>query len=767
MNKKNKRHSLVKTMSFSLCLLIAAGMITSCKKSAPQKSELLNLTQYVNPYIGTGDHGHVFLGANVPFGAVQVGPNNITQGWDWCSGYHISDSTIMGFSHLHLSGTGATDLGDIVFLPITKDVVFARGTHEDPESGTYSLFNRNTEKVAPGYYAVHLDRYNVDVELTATQRVGFHKYTYLDAKDPRILIDLEAFIGWETYREGFITQESETVISGYRYSGSWAENQRIYFTAVFSEPITNFKVADGINPKEGTSLTANSVYGEAYFAPEEGQKVIYAKVAVSPVSIENAKANLEAELQGWDFEQTRADADKAWNEELNKIQIQSDDPAVLHTFYTAFYHTMISPAAFYDVNGEYRGADGKIYQAGDKKIYTVFSLWDTYRAAHPLMTIVHPEKVADMINTMLLIYQQQGKLPVWHLVGNETNCMVGNPAIPVIADAILKGYEGFDKELAYEAMKNSALLDERGLNYYKEYGYIPYDLEGEAIGKGMEYALADWALAQVAKQMGKTEDYNYFLKRSNSFTYYFDKDINFMRGRDSKGNFRATPLDPFNSVHRENDYTEGNAWQYTWLVPQNVQGLVDLFGSEEKFIAKLDSLFIIEGDLGREASPDISGLIGQYAHGNEPSHHVVYLYPYVGQQWKTAEKVREVLTTLYFDAPAGLSGNEDAGQMSAWYVLSALGFYQVAPAGGEYVFGSPLVNEAIIKIGKDKTFKIVATNNSKDNIYIQSITLNGKPYLKSYIDFKDITAGGEIVFEMGNQPSTFGVAPENRPHTIQ
>ena len=749
--------------------LIVFCSLIACMLACTPKEVLtdVNLTQYVDPYIGTGDHGHVFLGANVPFGAVQLGPTNITQGWDWCSGYHISDSTIMGFAHTHLSGTGIGDLGDILFLPTNQDVVFARGKHGEPESGTYSLFDRKTEKVAPGYYAVHLDRYNVDVELTATNRVGFHKYTYKDSSDPRIIIDLVNGIGWDAPREGAIYIQGDSMVYGYRNSAGWAKDQRIYFSAIFSEPIDEFRTSAGGELKHTIGHTGRTIYGEVRFAPTEEQKEIKVKVGISSVSVKGATESLQ-EIPDWDFERVVASADTAWNKELNKVQVKSKDPAVMRTFYTALYHTMVAPSTFYDLDGRYRGADGQTHDSEGNAIYTTYSLWDTYRAAHPLMTIIHPEMMPDIIHTMLLIYQQQGKLPVWHLVGNETDCMVGNSGIPVVADAVLKGIKGFDQELAFEAMKTSAMLDERGMKEYKELGYVPFDKIEESVAIGMEYALDDWSIAQVAKLMKKTEDYDYFLKRSNSFTHYFDPTINFVRGKDSNGNFREEPLDPFKSVHRANDYTEGNAWQYTWLVPQNVKGLVDLFGSEEAFISKLDSLFVVEGDLGDEASPDISGLIGQYAHGNEPSHHILYLYPYVGQPWKTAEKVREVLTTLYFDKPAGLSGNEDVGQMSAWYILSALGFYQVAPAGGQFVFGSPLMDEAVIRVGNGKTLKVIANNNSPANIYIQSIKLNGRDYTKSYIDYKDIVKGGELVFEMGNQPSaTFGVDPKDRPQTIQ
>ena len=730
--------------------LILCGFLSSCE-GTKQLDATPNLTQFVDPYIGTGDHGHVFVGANVPFGLVQLGPTNYSQGWDWCSGYHISDSTIIGFGHMHLSGTGIGDLGDISFMPATGNVVLKRGDLKDPKSGIYSLFRRETEKVKAGYYAVHLDRFNVDVELTATKRVGFHKYTFPQSDSAKVIIDLQHGIGWDTPMEGYLVQENDSVISGYRYSKGWAVDQRIFFTAVFSKPMKQYVVSDSTEVKAGNSINARKAYGQVLFDTKDKENV-YVKVAISPVSIENAKLNMQAELPGWNFEQTIADADKAWNEELSKIQIETNDAAAKRVFYTALYHTMIAPSEFCDVNNDYRGSDGQMHQKGAFKNYTTFSLWDTYRAAHPLMTIIHPEKMSDIINTMLTIYQQQGKLPVWHLMGCETDCMVGNPGISVVADAILKGYDGFDKDLAYEAMKKSAMLDERGLNYLKQYGYIPYDKGNESVAKTMEYAIADWTIAQVAQKMGKTEDYEYFLKRSKAYTHFFDKSTGFMRGLSSDGKFR-TPFNPFESIHRENDYTEGNAWQYTWLVPHDVQGLVDLFGSKEKFVQKLDSLFIVEGSLGKDASPDISGLIGQYAHGNEPSHHVIYMYPYVGQPWKTAERARDVMSVMYHDQPAGLSGNEDVGQMSAWYVLSALGFYQVEPAGGKYIFGSPIVDKATVKVKDGKVLNIVAKNNSAANKYIQSVTLNGQPYDKYYINFNDIINGGTLEFTMGDKPS--------------
>ncbi|MDU1904385.1 MAG: GH92 family glycosyl hydrolase [Dysgonomonas sp.] len=757
-----------RVLKLSICagLVLGAVACSNTGKSGQQNAGLENLTQYVDPYIGTGDHGHVFMGANVPYGLVQLGPTQYSQGWDWCSGYHISDSTIIGFGHMHLSGTGIGDLGDISFMPAVGEVKLTRGTLPDESTGIYSYFSHDKETAKAGYYAVHLDRFGIDVELTATKRVGFHKYTFPEAKDSKIIIDMEHGIGWDTPVDAMLVQENDSVISGYRYSNGWARDQRIYFTAVFSKPISKFEITDGTEPVKNSKLIRRKMYGQVHFDGTTAGEQVFAKVALSPVSVENAKENMKVELPGWDFEQTIADADKSWNEALSKIMFKTDNTTDLRNFYTAMYHSMIAPSEFSDVNGDYFGSDKQIHKNGNFKNYTTFSLWDTYRAAQPLMTIIHPEMCEDIGKTFLHIFNEQGKLPVWHLMANETDCMVGNPGVIVMADLVLKGHVA-DKEAAFNAMKASALLDERGLDLLKEYNYIPSDKHNESVAMAMEYAIADWCIAQVAKELNKTEDYEYFLKRGQTYARYFDKETGFVRGVTSKGDFRV-PFNPFHSTHREDDYTEGNAWQYTWLVPHDVNGLIDLFGSEEAFVSKLDSLFIVEGDLGAEASPDISGLIGQYAHGNEPSHHVLYLYPFVGQQWKTAEKVRQVCTTLYFDKPAGLSGNEDVGQMSAWYIMSALGFYPMAPAGGDYIFGSPLMNEAVVNVGNGKTLTITAHNNSKDNKYIQSVKLNGQPYTKSYINHKDVVAGGTLEFEMGAEPSKiFGVDKADRPVSVK
>ncbi len=695
-----------------------------------------NLTQYVDPYIGTGGHGHVFLGANVPYGLVQVGPTQYKRGWDWCSGYHYSDSVIIGFGQMHLSGTGIGDLGDIALLPTTD------ATQRD------AMFSHKGEHARPGYYSVML-KSGVKVDLTATARVALHRYSYpADAQTAFVRLDLSQGIGWDKMTKSAFKQNSPTEVSGYRYSTGWAKDQRVYFVAQFSRPVT-------LTTSQGDSL--------AVLSTPNNDEPLLVKVGISPVSDDNARANIAAELPAWDFRGTVAKANEAWNKELNKIVITTDDDAARRTFYTAMYHSMFAPSVFNDVNGDYRGADGKVYR-GDFKNYTTFSLWDTYRAAHPLMTIIHPEKQRDIAQTMLHIYEQQGKLPVWHLVGNETDCMVGNPGIPVLIDIALKGFD-VDKNKVLEAAKASAMRDERGMSLLKKYGYLPCDLdpEYETVAKGLEYALADAGIAKLAKQLGRTEDYKYFLKRSQSYKdHYFDKNTGFMRGKTSDGKFRE-PFDPFNSVHRQDDYTEGNAWQYAWLVPHDVHGLVQCFGGEKPFVAKLDSLFILEGKMGADASPDISGLIGQYAHGNEPSHHIIYMYNYVGMPWKAAPKLRQVMNTLYTDGIDGLSGNEDVGQMSAWYILSSMGLYQVEPAGGKYIFGSPLFKKAVVNVGGGKTFTIEAKNNSAKNIYIQSAKLNGKTYTRSYIDYKDIMKGGTLEFVMGEKPSSFGTKAGDRP----
>lgn len=725
-----------------ILLLLAAAISYQCS------NEKMDLTQYVDPLIGSGAHGHVFVGANTPYGMVQLGPSSIVSGWDWCSGYHASDNTILGFSHLHLSGTGIGDLQDILFLPVTQDVELAKGTMQDPESGIYSKFDFASQYVEPGYYRVHLDRYDVGVELTATPRVGFHRYNYPQDAPADMVINLTSAMNWDEPVEVYLVQDGTHSVSGYRYSKGWADDQKVYFTALFSQPITHFELHDVSELIEREEKVVTIENGLARFGFDIDGGELLVKVALSPTSIEKAKLNLDTELSHWDFDLVHAEAKNMWNQELSKIKIETEDYRTKRIFYTSLYHTMMAPALHCDVDGSYRGADKLIYENADFVNYTTLSLWDTYRAAQPLMSIIHPEKLDDLINTMLHIYEQQGKLPVWHLMSCETDCMVGNAGVIVVADAMLKGYDGFDHDKAYRAIVESQMRDERGLKELKEYGYIPYDLAHEGLSHAMEFAIADWSVAQVAKQRGQIEDYKYFAQRSKSYEYYFDQESGFVRGLSSTGEFRE-PFNPFISEHRVNDYCEGNAWQYTWLVPHDIEGLVNTFGSKESFVEKLDSLFVVEGDMGKDASMDITGLIGQYAHGNEPSHHIAYIYQYIGQPWKSADLVREILATLYDDTPEGICGNEDAGQMSAWYLLSSMGFYQVEPAGGRFVFGSPIIDKATLKV-EGGEFTIIAHNNSDENRYIESIKLNGKSYDKFYIDFADIVKGGLLEFQMSS-----------------
>ena len=737
MNKK----SLLFVPVLSLCL-------ASCG-SSQKGQEMEDLTQFVDPRIGTGGHGHVFYGANVPYGFIQLGPTSIPQSWDWVSGYHVSDSTVIGFPHTHLSGTGIGDLHDINVMPVVGEVTYSRGDASSYETGLWSYSDRSKEVVTPGYYRTHLSRYNVDVELTATKRVGFHKYTFLGNESPAIVFDMVNGGCWDKTTEAVIRVVNDSTVSGYRYSKGWADDQRVFFRAEFSRKLDNVEFIVNDSVEEGDMAKGAQLFARVNFAAGN-QEPVYMKVALSPTSEEGAQLNMQTELSGWDFEKTIADAKAAWNKELNKVKVYTTDEASKKIFYTSLYHTLFAPSEFCDVNGDYYGADKQMHKGEGFVNYTTFSLWDTYRAAQPLMTILHPEKMSDIINTMLHIHQQQGKLPVWHLMGCETNCMVGNPGVPVVADAILKDIKGFDTELAFKALKESSMLPERGMEHRIEYGFIPADKMTEAIAYDMEYAIADWAVAQAAQKLGKQEDYEYFLKRSKSYKNYFDASTGFMRGKMLDGSWR-TPFSPYASSHREDDYCEGNAWQYTWLVPHDVEGLVECFGSKEAFVNKLDSLFLANGDMGEASSPDISGLIGQYAHGNEPSHHTVYLYTLVGQPWKTADRIKEILHTMYTDQPDGLSGNEDVGQMSAWYILSSFGFYQVEPAGGKFVFGYPNFDKVEITVPAGK-FVIERENKGQQNNYIQGIVLNGTEYKKPWIEYADIMKGGELKFLMGDEP---------------
>ena len=718
-----------------LLRLLSVALLAVCFSVTAATAATQNLTQYVNQYVGTGGHGHTFMGANVPFGLVQLGPTEPTRGWDWCSGYYYDDDELIGFGHMHLSGTGIGCLGDVAFLPV-KDF-----------KQTSTRFKHEAEKVHPGYYSVQLTDPNVLVELTATERCGFHRYTFKNGAKAQLALDLSQCIGWDKLNDCLLTQESATRLTGFRRSNGWAADRRIYFSIDFSQPVT-------VHRLDSMERVVVSV--------ADNTKPLLVKVALSPVSIDKAKLNMQAELAGWDFDAAVKQADEAWNRELARIEIQTNDQTKKRVFYTAMYHLMTSCSKFNDVDREYRGADGKVHKA-DFTNYTTLSLWDTYRAAHPLMTVAFPEMQRDFAQTFLNIYKQQGRLPVWHLMGSETDCMVGNPGAIVLADLTMKGFVE-DKELALEALKTTQMKDIRSLGLLKEHGYIPWNLEpeNETVAKALEYCAADDGVAKVAKLLGKNDDYEYFFNRSRSYKKYYDPETRFLRAVDTDGKFRL-PFNPFFAEHRTNDYTEGNAWQYTFLVPHDVKGLIKLFGSDKAFMSKLDSLFFVEGWAGDNASPDMSGMTGQYAHGNEPSHHVIYMYNYAGRPDKAAPLLRKMLNEMYLDQPDGLSGNEDVGQMSAWYILSSVGLYQVDPVGGRFVIGSPLFDKATVNVGGGKTFSVVAKNNSDKNIYVQSARLNGKTLKNSYIDFNDIRHGGTLELVMGPKPSKWASAAACRP----
>lgn len=718
-----------------LSRLLSVAALVVCFGATTVAATVQNLTQYVNQYVGTGGHGHTFMGANVPFGLVQLGPTEPTRGWDWCSGYYYDDDELIGFGHMHLSGTGIGCLGDVAFLPV-KDF-----------KQTSTRFTHEAEKVHPGYYSLQLTDPNVLVELTATERCGFHRYTFKDGAKAQLALDLSQCIGWDKLNDCLLTQESSTRLTGFRRSNGWAADRRIYFSIDFSQPVT-------VHRLDSMERVVVSV--------ADNTKPLLVKVALSPVSIDKAKLNMQAEMAGWDFDATVKAADNAWNRELARIQIQTNDQTKKRVFYTAMYHLMTSCSKFNDVDREYRGADGKVHKA-DFTNYTTLSLWDAYRAAHPLMTVAFPEMQRDFAQTFLNIYKQQGRLPVWHLMGSETDCMVGNPGAIVLADLTMKGFVE-DKELALEALKATQMKDIRSLGLLKEHGYIPWNLEpeNETVAKALEYCAADDGVAKVAKLLGKVDDYEYFFNRSRSYKKYYDPETRFMRAVGTDGKFRL-PFNPFFAEHRTNDYTEGNAWQYTFLVPHDVKGLIQLFGSDKAFMSKLDSLFFVEGWAGDNASPDMSGMTGQYAHGNEPSHHVIYMYNYAGRPDKAAPLLRKMLNEMYLDQPDGLSGNEDVGQMSAWYILSSVGLYQVDPVGGRFVIGSPLFDKATVNVGAGKTFTVVAKNNSDRNIYVQSARLNGKALKNSYIEFNDIRHGGTLELVMGPKPSKWATAAACRP----
>lgn len=725
---------------FSSFLAGIIMLLAGCGGHLSDKKEVERLTEFVNPFIGTGYHGHTFPGAAYPFGQIQLSPDNGTQGWDWCSGYHYSDSVLAGFSHLHLSGTGIGDLADISFLPVTSEVIFKKGEKNGDFVTRYAgKYNHKNESAKPGYYSVTLNS-GIKAEFTVTERAGVHRYTFPGKGNNSIILNLGFAINWDAPYHTEINVVDKNLVTGSRLSKGWATDQHVFFAVRFSDPIDKYSVQEAGG--KGRTVGVLTFSGN----------VVNAKVGISSVSIENAIANLDSSVPGWDFEATKQAASDAWEKELSKIRIKSDSADQKIIFYTSLYHTMVSPSLFSDMNGEFKGVKGDVQHADGYKRYTVFSLWDTYRALHPLYTIIQQPRVNDMVKSMLDHYRQTGILPVWELEGNETFCMVANHSISVIGEAILKDIGDFDRKEAFEAMKTTSLSDRDGMGLYDKLGYIPADKISQSVAKSEEVAIDDWSVAAVAKKLGRTEDAEYFTKRALSYKSYFDKETGFMRGKISTGEW-TTPFDPAFSNHEGSDYTEGNAWQYLWLVPQDVNGLIDLLGGKELFADKLEQLFNVkEGVKGEQASSDISGLIGAYAHGNEPGHHTSFLFNYAGRPWRTQELNRQIQTTMYANSPEGLCGNEDCGQMSAWYVFSALGFYPVNPSELIYQFGSPIVKEAAIEIAPGKYFTVKAPMASLTNKYIQKVILNGKVLDRYYITHHEIMDGGVLEFEMGDKP---------------
>lgn len=724
----------------------------SCTQSTDNNTEIIeDLTAYVDPFIGTGEHGHTFPGATRPFGMVQVSPINGTPGWDWVSGYHYSDSVMIGFGHLHLSGTGIGDLLDLLIMPASKKMDLTIETSDRDKSPYKSSYSHDNESASPGYYQVYLETPKVNAEVTSTLRTGYHKYTFDENSEQSLVLDLGFALNWDRPLETVINVEDNNTITGYRHSKGWANNQKVFFVAEFSKPLTAYNLYENHKAVEGKSVAANKTAAQFFFNPEEGNTLQF-KLALSSVSIDNAKENLD-NPGTFNFDEIRQESRDTWQEALAKIEVQTPIDSLKTIFYTAMYHAQVAPVTFSDKNGQFRLQNDSIAQANGFTAYSTLSLWDTFRAEHPLLTILKPELTSDVVNSMLAYYDESGSLPVWTLYGNETNTMTGYHSIPVIAEAYIKGIRGYDAERVYEAMKTTMMQDARGLKDYKQYGYLPYDKLDESVTITLEYAYNDWCVAQMAKALDKEEDYQYFSKRAEAWKHLLDTETGFMRGKSSDGKSWNEPFDPKFSRHREHtDYTEGNAWQHSWFVLHDTDEFIKMHGGEAPFTQKLEQLFAESSEItGEDFSPDISGLIGQYAHGNEPSHHIAFLFNRAGQPWRTQYWTREILTTQYSTKPDGISGNEDAGQISAWYVLASLGIYSFNPASGDYEITSPLFEESKIKLPNGKTFTIRANGVSMDNKYIQSATLNGKPYNKTSISHATILEGGELVFEMGEQ----------------
>ena len=753
-------------MKNKLCMLLLAsgiGLFSCAEQDLPKE-----YTDSVNVFIGTGGHGHTFPGATLPHGMVQLSPDTRLLGWDACSGYYYDDTSIMGFTHTHLSGTGIGDYGDILFMPVVGEKPLIAGTAENPDEGYRSRFSHEQESARPGYYQVLVQDDSINVELTATVRAGLHRYTYPKASDARLIVDMEPTIHGHQHPVTQIRVVNDSTIAGMKYTVGWAKHHYVYFYAVFSSPF-DYKLYSGTEyQSDSTSVTVNTAKAVMSFRnlPADGR--VLAKVGISSVDEEGARLNVEAEIPNWDFEGVMKQANTVWNEALGKIDIETSDNDSRTVFYTSLYHAFIQPSLASDVDGRYRTMGHEIKQDASYTNYTVFSLWDTFRAAHPLYTIVTPEQNQAFIRSLLRKYDEGGILPKWELASNETGTMIGYHAVSVIADAMMKKQCDFDVKKALEACIRSSVYDTTGvtpmmerqilngklmpvsIKYKNELGYIPCDKVGGSVSQGLEFAYNDWLIAQMMKEHNRKDLYDKYMELSRNYRNYFDPETKLMRGRLSDGSW-ITPFDPV-SVQRPSNYVEGNAWQWAWFVPQDVEGLMELVGGQKYFEAHLDTLFTTSSELTGDpnAAADVTGMIGQYAHGNEPSHHIPYLYNYAGAPRKTQALVDHILRTLYHNDPNGLSGNEDVGQMSAWYALSAMGFYSFCPGRPIYEIGRPIFDKVTIHLSNGKDFVIQAKNNSVENKYIRSMKLNGEDLAEPRFSHFDLMKGGELIFEMEN-----------------
>jgi predicted alpha-1,2-mannosidase len=756
----------------SLSLIVTAAL--SCAAAEGPT----DVTRYVNAFIGTGGHGHTYPGATAPFGMVQLSPDTYDQGWDWCSGYHYSDSSIMGFSHTHLSGTGIGDMLDVLVMPGTGPAQTEPGSRERPGSGYRSRFSHSDEAAEPGYYSVILQDYGIKAELTAAARAGVHKYTFPASDSAHFIVDLAHGLRGGGRRQANVLSSElnvvdSTTLTGGRRMRVWAAGRHIYFAMKFSKPFAAARIISGTQTLDESTRQASGTSLKALldFRTTTAGEVIYVKVGISGVSAEGAKRNLEAEVPGRDFDHVRRAAHDLWVKELSKIRVETSNEKDRRIFYTALYHTMLAPTLFDDVDGQYRGMDLEIHRLErGKHNYSTYSLWDAYRALHPLFTIVQSERVPEFINNLVqMAVESPAGPPVWPLQGRETGTMTGYHSVVPMAEAVAKGFQGIDLAPAWPAIHKRAFDDNyRGMPFYRKLGYIPSDKEAESATKTLEYAYDDWAVAQIAKSLGKMDDYIALIKRSANWRNLWDKETRFIRPRLENGEW-AAPFNPqeTGTSKKWRDFTEANSWQAMWQAQHDPKGYIDLLGGKQGMIDKLDALFTQKPEIKGEIPADMTGLVGMYAHGNEPSHHVAYLYPYAGAPYKTQERVRDLLEGQYRDDPDGLSGNEDCGQMSAWYAISAFGFYAVDPAGGNYVFGSPLFSRATVDVGGGRELEIVAKNNGPENKYIQSVVFNGKRYGRSWFPHSAIAKGGRIVFEMGPKPNQqFGAAEDAVPPSM-